>query len=144
VVELDKIEKLFDSLDGAIAKLKILQRLSHREFLVDFTKYESAKHLFQVSIQNCLDICYHIIASEGWRAPRSSADAFAVLNEREIIPDDFLPVAQQMVKFRNRLVHLYWEVDEEQVYDILQTRLDDFDRFESYIRKLISNEEEEV
>jgi len=67
-----------------------------------------------------------------------------VLNEREIIPDDFLPVAQQMVKFRNRLVHLYWEVDEEQVYDILQTRLDDFDRFESYIRKLISNEEEEV
>lgn len=144
MVELDKIEKLFDSLDGAIAKLKILQRLSHREFLVDFTKYESAKHLFQVSIQNCLDICYHIIASEGWRAPRSSADAFAVLNEREIIPDDFLPVAQQMVKFRNRLVHLYWEVDEEQVYDILQTRLDDFDRFESYIRKLISNEEEEV
>ena len=98
MVELDKIEKLFDSLDGAIAKLKILQRLSHREFLVDFTKYESAKHLFQVSIQNCLDICYHIIASEGWRAPRSSADAFAVLNEREIIPDDFLPVAQQMVK----------------------------------------------
>lgn len=144
MVELDKIEKLFDSLDGAIAKLKILQRLSHREFLVDFTKYESAKHLFQVSIQNCLDICYHIIASEGWRAPRSSADAFAVLNEREIIPDDFLPVAQQMVKFRNRLVHLYWEVDEEQVYDILQTRLDDFDRFESYVRKLISNEEEEV
>jgi len=143
VVEPDRIKKLFDNLDGAIARLRILQPLPRQEFLADFTKSESAKHLLQVSIQSCLDVCYHLIASEGWRAPRSSADAFAVLNEQGVIPDGFLPIAQQMVRFHNRLVHLYLEVDDIQVYDILQTRLGDFERFISYIRAFISTEEEE-
>ncbi len=34
-----------------------------------------------------------------------------------------------MAKFHNRLVHLYWEVDDTQVYDILRKRLDDFKKF---------------
>lgn len=38
-----------------------------------------------------------------------------------------------MAKFRNRLIHLYWEVDNEQVHEILQLRLDGFKRFLDYI-----------
>jgi uncharacterized protein YutE (UPF0331/DUF86 family) len=34
-----------------------------------------------------------------------------------------------MAKLRNRLVHLYWEVDENQVHDISQNKLGDFKRF---------------
>jgi uncharacterized protein YutE (UPF0331/DUF86 family) len=34
-----------------------------------------------------------------------------------------------MAKFRNRLVHLYWEIDDEQLYEILQNRLVDFKKF---------------
>ena len=59
------------------------------------------------------------------------------------MPDDFLPTARQMVRFRNRLVHLYWEVDDEIVYQILQNNLADFDRFARYIGALISVDEED-
>jgi uncharacterized protein YutE (UPF0331/DUF86 family) len=34
-----------------------------------------------------------------------------------------------MGKFRNRLVHLYWEVDGLQVHRLLRSRLGDFSRF---------------
>jgi uncharacterized protein YutE (UPF0331/DUF86 family) len=34
-----------------------------------------------------------------------------------------------MGKFRNRLVHLYWEVDDRQVHQLLCSRLQDFRRF---------------
>ena len=34
-----------------------------------------------------------------------------------------------MARFRNRLMHLYWEVDDQLVADYLHERLDDFDRF---------------
>jgi uncharacterized protein YutE (UPF0331/DUF86 family) len=34
-----------------------------------------------------------------------------------------------MTRFRNRLVHIYWEVDDNELYQILQTRLDDFRQF---------------
>ncbi len=41
-----------------------------------------------------------------------------------------------MARFRNRLVHLYWEVDDQQVYHILTHDLDDFDAFVAYILHL--------
>jgi uncharacterized protein YutE (UPF0331/DUF86 family) len=34
---------------------------------------------------------------------------------------------------RNRLVHLYWEVDAGILYDTLQHNLGDFDRFKAYV-----------
>jgi uncharacterized protein YutE (UPF0331/DUF86 family) len=34
-----------------------------------------------------------------------------------------------MAHFRNRLVHLYWDVDNARVYDYLQGSLADFDDF---------------
>ena len=38
-----------------------------------------------------------------------------------------------MVSFRNRTVHLYWELGDDIVYDILQNNLDDFETFVDYI-----------
>ncbi|MBN1148661.1 MAG: DUF86 domain-containing protein [Anaerolineales bacterium] len=69
-------------------------------------------------------------AQNGWRRPESIADAFAVLAENDVIQLDFLPTLQRMARFRNRLVHLYWEVDVPIIYRILQENLADFDRFE--------------
>jgi uncharacterized protein YutE (UPF0331/DUF86 family) len=46
-----------------------------------------------------------------------------VLNEEGILPDDFMPTLRQMVSFRNRVVHLYWDMDDATIYDILQRNL---------------------
>jgi uncharacterized protein YutE (UPF0331/DUF86 family) len=40
---------------------------------------------------------------------------------------------RQMAGFRNRLVHLYWEIDDAQVHAYLQEKLADFDSFAQYI-----------
>ncbi len=42
---------------------------------------------------------------------------------------DFCDTLVQMAKFRNRLVHLYWQIDDVQVLEIIQSRLDDFKKF---------------
>ncbi len=39
----------------------------------------------------------------------------------------------EMSKFRNRLVHLYWEIDKEMVYDFIQNNLDDFRLFQEKV-----------
>lgn len=41
----------------------------------------------------------------------------------------------QMIKFRNRIVYLYQEVNNEQVYEILQTGLSDIQEFIDQIEK---------
>jgi uncharacterized protein YutE (UPF0331/DUF86 family) len=82
-----------------------------------------------------------VISSEGYRSPDDYRDVFAVLNENNIIPDDFTLTLRQMVGFRNRLVHLYWEIDDELIYSFLQNELKDFDRFIEYILLFVQNQE---
>ncbi|MFH0959442.1 MAG: HepT-like ribonuclease domain-containing protein [Pseudomonadota bacterium] len=42
---------------------------------------------------------------------------------------------RQMAKFRNRLVHLYGEIDDRKVHAIIQTDLGDIERFRTLIMK---------
>jgi uncharacterized protein YutE (UPF0331/DUF86 family) len=52
-----------------------------------------------------------------------------VLAENGALDEAFTKTLKEMAKFRNRLTHLYWEVDNEQVYTILHSRLNDFKEF---------------
>ena len=38
-----------------------------------------------------------------------------------------------MARFRNRLVHLYWEIDIEAIYALIHENLEDFKRFEQMV-----------
>jgi uncharacterized protein YutE (UPF0331/DUF86 family) len=118
---------------GYLEKLRVLAAIPQEQFLEDFTKVESAKHLLQVSLESCLDIAHHIVADEGYRTPSDYYDTFVVLHEKDILPESFLPTLRQMVSFRNRVVHLYWDVDDATVYRILQENLNDFETYIDYI-----------
>lgn len=132
------LTSILNNLRNYQAKLVILARYSREEFIQDFTKIESAKHLLQVSIECCLDMAHHIAADEGYRTPQDSYDAFIVLNEEGILPDDFMPTLRQMVSFRNRMVHLYWDMDDTTIHDILQRNLSDFETFVTHILNFAS------
>ena len=60
-------------------------------------------------------------------------DIFVVLHANGILPEPFMPTLRQMASFRNRVVHLYWEVDDATVYEILQENLGDFETCIGYI-----------
>jgi len=45
-----------------------------------------------------------------------------------------------MVSFRNRVVHLYWEVDDNTMYRILQDNLGDFENYITYILDFVQIE----
>ena len=133
MVSLDKIEGIFRRLDEYVKNLDALRRLSKAELLADAARLGGAKYYLQVAIECCVDIASHVIARQRWRAPKSHADSFAILAENGVIPAEFLLTTRQMVGMRNRLVHLYWEVDTETVYETLQNNLPDFDRFKAAV-----------
>jgi uncharacterized protein YutE (UPF0331/DUF86 family) len=141
VVRPDKVKDVLANQNAYLDKLRKLASIPRQEFLGDFTKVESAKHLLQISIECCLDVSNHIIASEGFRAPKSYAESFKILTEQGILPEEYLPVFQQMAQFRNRLVHLYWEIDDEVLYEVLQKDLGDFDIFVKHVLDYIAGQE---
>ncbi|MFZ5989888.1 MAG: type VII toxin-antitoxin system HepT family RNase toxin [Bacillota bacterium] len=126
---LDKVVKLVSEMRKATNHLKLLKMIDKGLFLNDDDKIASAKYNFIVSIESAIDICNHIISQNGYRVPDDYAETFQVLGDVGAFDKDFVKGLKAMAKFRNRLVHLYWEVDDEQVYEILQSKLDDFNIF---------------
>lgn len=125
----DKITKLVSELRTSVARLRLLSKLSQHEFVSDPDKIGSAKYHFIVAIESCIDMSNHIIARNGYRVPEDYGDTFTVMAEAGALGTEFAQELRNMAKFRNRLVHLYWEVDNKQVHEILQNRLDDFKEF---------------
>ena len=137
MVKPEVIENRIKKLQDYLEKLVELKNINKNEFISDFRNSNSAKYLLQVSIECCLDISNHIIASEKFRSPDDYADSFRVLNEQKIVPDSLIDRLIEMAKFRNRIVHVYWEVDEDLVYDIIQNYLSDFELFILSILKVL-------
>lgn len=121
----DKISRLIFEMRRALSRLETLGKVEKEEFLNDPYKIDSAKYNFIVAIESAIDICNHIISQNGFRPPSDYADTFKVLAENGAFERDFLSTLRDMVKFRNRLVHIYWEIDNEQVYLILRNNTED-------------------
>lgn len=71
------------------------------------------------------------------RVPEEYAECFSLLGEAGIISPQLSRNLQRMARFRNMLVHLYWKVDYEQLYVVLQRHLDDLDAFIKAIGELL-------
>ena len=137
MVKPEVIEDRIKKLQNYLEKLHELKTTNKKEFIADFRNSNSAKYLLQVSIECCLDIANHIIASEKFRSPNDYADSFRVLHEQKIVADSLIDRLIEMAKFRNRVVYIYWEVDEDLVFDILQNYLNDFELFIQSILKVL-------
>ena len=124
----EKVTKLVSELRRSVVRLRDIAKLSQDEFLNDPDKIGSSKYHFIVAIESSIDMCNHIISRNGYRVPENYADTFRVMAEAGALDAAFSNELINMAKFRNRLVHLYWEVDDQQLYEILQDRLDDFKR----------------
>lgn len=136
MVEPARIDSLLTRLKAYVDVLRKLAAVPRDRFLADEDKIGNAKYHFVVAIECIIDIAHHIIASEKLRIPSDSSDSIAVLVEAGLLPRGMQASLQAMAKFRNRLVHLYWDVDDAMVQSYLQDSLGDFDRFGAAVGSL--------
>lgn len=137
MVSFDKIRHKMAIIESNLTKLLILQRLTSTEFLDDFRNVESAKHLLQVAIETMGDICDHVIAKNRLGTPESLANSFAILAQNGYLNQVNADKYIVMAKFRNKVVHLYHEIKDEEIFKIIQHNLNDFKLFLTEIAKLL-------
>jgi uncharacterized protein YutE (UPF0331/DUF86 family) len=129
VVDASTLASMLANLRRYVAVLEGLSAVPKESFLGNADRIGNAKYHFVIAIECCIDIANHVIASENFRFPKDNADSFAVLIEEGVVPERLRGPLRDMARFRNRLVHLYWEVDTERVYDYLQNALGDLHAF---------------
>nr|WP_243105993.1 HepT-like ribonuclease domain-containing protein [Clostridium fermenticellae] len=59
-----------------------------------------------------------------------------MLAEHDIIEEKYVNSYFAMAKFRNRIVHMYFDVSDEMIYEITQNNLEDF---EAFIKNIVKN-----
>lgn len=133
----NKIDEKLLFMSTCLNKLKKLRKLDKDIFIDDFTKVDSSKYLLQVSIEAMLDISSHLIARNRWGKPKDNKEHFQLLCDNGIIDSKDVVTYFNMAKFRNRIVHMYFNISDEMIYDIVQNNLDDFERFIGNIARVI-------
>jgi len=133
MVSKEKIFQKFSMLDDYLDILKEIAKKPVITFIKDKILLGSAKYYLQVSIECCLDVANHIIASERLRAPRDYADSFKVIEEDGLVSGKLSNRLQQMAKFRNRLVHLYGDIDDKNVHQYIKKDVRDLVEFKSIV-----------
>jgi len=59
------------------------------------------------------------------------------VQEHGFFDEDLGKRLQTMARFRNRLIHIYWDIDNDRIYDLLQEDVSDIEQFlAEYIRAL--------
>lgn len=140
MVKAETIIELLDSLKEMIGHLRQVQTLSLAELLADRLRYSGVLHYLQLAVQHVTDIGAHLLAGTGYALPEDYRQIILEMGHNGIIPDEFAKQVAPMAGFRNILVHEYLTVDPEIVYEYLQYRLADFERFIEYIYNFLERE----
>ncbi|MCD4844269.1 MAG: DUF86 domain-containing protein [Methanosarcinales archaeon] len=125
--KISEIQQSLERLNGISSKGRDV-------FLSDPDLIDSAKYRLITAIEASISICNHIIARKFKRVPESYSDCFTILHEYDVISAELTERLGNMARFRNMLVHIYWEIDNEKIFDILTSDLVDF---ENYIKEIV-------
>jgi uncharacterized protein YutE (UPF0331/DUF86 family) len=138
---LDRIRNITGEINAAYKKLEKIKKLSKKEFLGSAEKIDSAKYNLIVIMEGACDICNHIAVKAGGQAPKSYSDCFSILEELKLLPPDLSTKLKLMTKFRNLLVHRYWKIDNNRVYDIIKQDIPAVSEFLKIIDAYIQQKE---
>jgi uncharacterized protein YutE (UPF0331/DUF86 family) len=128
------VEEKLAYISHQVADLRQLAaQVSAEEFIAHPWLVRGAKYALQTAVEAMIDLAYHLAAKSFAYAPADARDAFTFLGRRGVFGDR-TPTFLEMVRFRNAIVHGYERIDDRRVYEIMATRLGDFDHFIEAIR----------
>jgi len=128
-VNLEVLKAQALSLRESLRKVKIYAVLPDDEFWSDERNILTVKHLLLQATEDAASICSHLLARLGGEAPSGYAECFQGLERLGILSSDLTRRMMAMARFRNLLVHRYWEVDDQRVLQFARQDVDDLQIF---------------
>jgi uncharacterized protein YutE (UPF0331/DUF86 family)/predicted nucleotidyltransferase len=128
-VEKGRVYALLEGIREELALLREMAALSRDTYLKDKRTQRLAERCLQRAAEGAISIGNHFIARMGWRAPQDYADIFRILGQSQVLPWDLADAMMDLARFRNLLVHVYWTIDHQRVFDALPARIETLEAF---------------
>ncbi|MBI5192347.1 MAG: DUF86 domain-containing protein [Nitrospirae bacterium] len=140
-INIERLKTLSEEIRNSLNNLKEYAGIPDAEILPDKTLLSSAKYNFIVAIQATIDICHHIVAKLAGKVPDEYGECFLILKDMGLIDPEYAIKLKSMAGFRNILIHLYHEVDDERVCKYLKEDLWIIEDFLDVIKRIIEQNE---
>ena len=137
-ISVERVEQAIEDIKRSIERLSEFRNLPLEEFVANEDYKDIARSRLLIAIEASINICYHIVAKHFNTVPQSYGQCFEIMGDKGIIPDELAKRLSMMCRFRNRLVHLYWDINYKVVYEIIKDNLRDIEEFVGRIRGFIS------
>jgi uncharacterized protein YutE (UPF0331/DUF86 family) len=129
VADRRKLEDRIDRIRLFKRDLEEFGRISREDFRANRERQYAVLHAMQNAIECSIEIASHIAAADRLGAPTDYAQLFTLLERAGVISTTVADSMREMARFRNRIVHLYWDLDLDLVYAYMTQRLGDFDDY---------------
>jgi uncharacterized protein YutE (UPF0331/DUF86 family) len=137
-LQVEKVYSKFRDISDSIDRLRAFRDVSLGEFLSDKDKQDIASFRLIVATEAAIDLCLHVAARKLKKVPEEYAACFKLLGDSDIIERELATRLAQMARFRNLLVHHYWEIDYSRLYQLITgSDLEDLEEFVCQIGRLI-------
>lgn len=133
--KLEYVKQYYRELEQALDKFPI------KNVNKDVFYLRAYERIFQLIVDEIVDINEHIIKNMDLRRARDYQGTFNILGEAEILPSDFAEKMAPVVGLRNIIVHRYEEFDPELFLRQIEKEREDFLKYMRLIEKYLEGEE---
>ena len=133
----DLIQSRFEDVRESVDRLREMRDLSEAEFLGDQDSLDIACYRLLIATEAAIQICFHVSAQRLHSTPESYSDRFKLLGKAGILDQLLAQRLQRMARFRDVLVHVYWEIDYHRVYDVLREDVGDLQTFVQAVARML-------
>jgi uncharacterized protein YutE (UPF0331/DUF86 family) len=137
MLDADVVRIRCQEISDSLERLRRIRNDGREAFLTNRDMQDIACYRLLIAIEAALALCYHVSARHLRVAPDDYAGCFAVLEKAAVISNVLSKRLQQMARFRNLLVHVYWTLDYGKVFDVLEHDLDDLEEFSRAVAALV-------
>jgi len=120
-------------IQSSVNRLRLLAQMPEDQFVKNEDAIDITENRLRRALEALFDLGRHLVVKSGLGIPQDYRSVIEKLKEAQILPADFAEHIKGMAGYRTRLIYEYNKVTPKELYEILQTRLNDFTSFCKYI-----------
>lgn len=142
MIDRERVLAKLDELEGYLRELRQIAPKRFEEYEASIEKRRACERLLQIAVEAVLDVCALLVRGLRLGVPAEEDDLFDKLQQAKVLSEEMVQTLRRMRRFRNLLVHEYGRIDDRLVFEIIQTRLEDFEAFKREILNALQKLEE--
>jgi len=128
-IDKEKIKQRFSDINESLSEIKRITSLDDKEFWSRKEYIAAVKYYLLQAIEAVGSICVHIVAKRFNKGVSAFGECFEIFKKEGLLSEDLTARLRKMVKFRNKLIHRYWEIDDKNILQYARKDIGDFIEF---------------